>query len=131
VNTAPESIIELGPNDIFVFGSNLAGRHGRGAALLARQKFQAQPGTGCGLTGRCYAIPIKDGQMRVLSLRQIGVHVHNFLRVARFMQETRFLVTKIGCGVAGHTPADIAPLFEFAPSNVWLPKEFVEVLSER
>ena len=109
---------------IFVFGSNLAGRHGKGAALWARQHRGAIYGQGEGLQGESYAIPTKDGRLNTLPLPAIRWHVIAFLRFARNNPEMQFQLTPIGCGYAGYTPADIAPLFEGAPSNVIMPPEF-------
>ena len=109
---------------IFVFGSNLAGRHGKGAALHARQKHGAIYGQGVGLQGASYAIPTKDERLQTLSLARIAWHVANFLDFAWEHPELEFELTPIGCGLAGYTPAEIAPLFEHVPTNVRLPAEF-------
>jgi hypothetical protein len=109
---------------IFVFGSNLAGRHGRGSALYARQHHGARYGVGVGRTGNAYGIPTKDHLMRTLSLTSIAVHVKEFLEYANAHPELTFDVVEIGCGLAGYTPAVIAPLFRNAPSNVHLPEAF-------
>lgn len=119
---------------VFVFGSNLAGRHGAGAARWAREHRGARYGQGEGLQGNSYAIPtkgvspVKGAPMPVLSLSAIRWHVANFLMFARRHPDLVFEVTPIGCGLAGYTPADIAPLFVGAPSNVCLPREFWEAL---
>jgi len=116
--------------EIFVFGSNLAGRHGRGAALYARQYHGAAYGVGEGLTGSSYAIPTKDGALRTLALEEIRRHVGNFLAFAGKHQNMTFRLTPIGCGLAGYSPADIAPMFDGAPPNVKLPPEFTAVLEK-
>ena len=108
------------PRTIFVFGSNLAGRHGKGAALYARQHHGATYGQGEGLQGDSYAIPTKDAQLRTLPLDAIAKHVEAFLTFARQFNAT-FYVTRIGCGLAGYTDAQIAPMFANAPSNCILP----------
>lgn len=117
-----------GKRTIFVFGSNLAGRHGKGAALYARQHYRAVYGQGIGLQGDAYAIPTKDIAIRTLPLPVIQGHVEAFLQFARKHVEMIFEVTAIGCGLAGYTPADIAPMFKEAPANVVLPEAFRQVL---
>lgn len=111
---------------IFVFGSNLAGRHGKGAALTARQIYDAELGVGVGPTGRAYAIPTKNWQLKPLALTVIAEHVKRFIIYARQHRELTFLVTRIGCGLAGYTDSEIAPMFVGAPTNcafdeAWLP----------
>lgn len=120
----PEKISELAPDEIFVFGSNLAGRHGTGAALMAKKRFGAVNGIGTGLQGACYAIPTKDRRLNVLPLWSIRIHIVEFTEHAKLAPELTFLVTKIGCGLSGYSPADIAPMFRDASENVILPKEF-------
>ena len=122
----PEMISALKDNEIFVFGSNINGWHGGGAARYAYQHFGAEWGVGEGLTGRCYALPTMEG-----GVDYIGGKVQNFLDCARQHQELTFLVTPIACGIAGFTPDDIAPLFKDALNmeNVWLPKCFWERLT--
>lgn len=114
------------PAEIFVFGSNLAGRHGKGAALTARQQYGAVYGIGEGRTGDAYAIPTKDAQLRTLPLYRIRSHIEDFIRYAQKRQDLTFLVTRIGCGLAGYQDGQIAPLFALAPSNcqfdeAWIP----------
>lgn len=111
---------------IFVFGSNLAGRHGKGAALAARLSHGAQYGQGIGRQGNAYAIPTKDKYLKSLDLTSIRVFVADFIRYARDHPELQFTLTAIGCGLAGYKPADIAPMFSNAPANVNQPREFVE-----
>lgn len=106
---------------IFVFGSNLAGRHGKGAALFARQNHGAKTGVGVGLYGNSYAIPTKDAKIQTLPLETIGLYVAHFLDFARAYPQLDFNVTKIGCGLAGYQETDIAPLFKGAPPNCLLP----------
>jgi len=120
--------------DIFVFGSNYAGRHGKGAALYARQFFGAIYGQGEGLQGRSYGIPTKDGNLRILSLRVVKAHVEKFLKFAEKHPEYTFKVTAIGTGLAGFKHEDIGPMFYSAPSNCVLPhkwKDFVDLTIER
>ena len=107
---------------IFVFGSNLAGRHGKGAALYAKLHHGAEPGIGWGPTGNAYAIPTKDRRLRVLPLNKISGWVGNFLMYAQHNPHLTFEVTRIGCGLAGYTDEQIAPMFEKAPANCELPE---------
>lgn len=108
-------------NRIFVFGSNLAGRHGKGAALNARQHHGAVYGVGVGRTGNAYAIPTKDRALRVLPLAEIAPHVAAFVAYARENPSLWFEVTRIGCGLAGYRDAEISPMFASAPANCLLP----------
>lgn len=112
---------------IFVFGSNLAGRHGKGAAKWALDRFGAKYGQGEGLQGTSYAIPTKDRNIQTLPHRRIRVHVLRFLKFAREHPELNFQLTPIGCGLAGYAPEQIAPLFADAPDNVLQPPEFLQV----
>lgn len=109
---------------IFVFGSNLAGRHGRGSALEAVQKHGAIYGVGMGLQGNSYAIPTKDAHLNILPLEVIAYHVGYFEAFALAHRNMLFHVVAIGCGLAGYTPHQIGPLFQLRPSNVFLPYEF-------
>lgn len=106
---------------IFVFGSNLAGRHGRGAALYARLNHGAVYGVGIGPQGNAYAIPTKDERLNTLPLTSILDYVIDFINYAERHPELTFEVTRIGCGLAGYKDADIAPMFALAPSNCLLP----------
>lgn len=114
--------------EIFVFGSNLAGRHGKGAALYARQHHGAIYGRGEGLQGYSYAIPTKDESLRTLPLEQIVTYIGHFLHCARVYSDRTFRLTPIGCGLAGYKPEQIAPMFRDAPANVIRPAEFEAVL---
>jgi hypothetical protein len=109
---------------IFVFGSNLAGRHGAGAAKTAYEIYGAVYGKGKGLHGRSYAIPTKDKELRVLPLEQIEKYVREFLVVARIRTDLEFNVTRVGCGLAGYKNHQIAPMFKYAPPNCFLPVEW-------
>lgn len=102
---------------IFVFGSNLAGRHGAGAALYAADVYGAKFGVGKGRTGDAYAIPTKDHEIQTLPLDHIQVYVEEFLEYATLHLEETFFVTRIGCGLAGYQDKDIAPMFRGAPDN--------------
>jgi len=110
---------------IFVFGSNLAGRHGRGAALYARQHHGAIYGQGDGLQGDSYAIPTKDARLRTLPLADIKGYVEGFKTFAASRPDLLFKITPIGCGLAGYKPADIAPMFHGSTQNCILPDEFL------
>ena len=122
----PDMISELKENEIFVFGSNLGGFHGGGAARAALNHFGAIWGQGVGLQGRSYAIPTMHGGVEV-----IKPYVDEFIDFARQHQQYKFLVTRIGCGIAGFTVAEMAPLFSEAIGlpNVILPEDFVQVLA--
>ena len=113
---------------VFVFGSNLAGRHGAGAARWALQHRGARYGQGEGLQGNSYAIPTKDSAIRTLHLDEIRKHVSRFLEFATGRPDLQFQLTPIGCGLAGYSPSDIAPMFNGAPANVIQPPEFLELL---
>lgn len=106
----------------FVFGSNLRGAHGAGAALDARIYYRARVGVGEGPTGQCYAVPTKGRDMRPLALEVIRASVARFLAYARANPTLTFYVTEIGCGLAGYKPAQIAPMFAGAPSNCDMPE---------
>ena len=121
----PRWIDSLKENEIFVFGSNLAGMHGGGAARIARLHFGAVMGKGVGLQGQSYAIPTMQG-----GVENIRPYVNDFLDFAKHHPEMQFLVTPIGCGIAGFEAEDIAPLFEEAKQikNISLPESFWEVI---
>lgn len=107
---------------VFVFGSNLAGRHGAGAAKFAIQHRGAIYGKGEGRQGNSYGIPTKDGNIRTLPLEEVKRGVDRFLDYARENPCVTFQVTKIGCGLAGYTEEQIAPMFKGAPDNCELPE---------
>ncbi len=98
--------------EIFVFGSNLAGRHGKGAALFAKKHHGAIYGKGEGIQGQSYAIPTKDEILRPLPLARIEWHIERFMHFAADHPELLFTVTPIGCGLAGYKQEEIRPLFE-------------------
>lgn len=106
---------------IFVFGSNLAGRHGKGAALTARQQHGAVYGQGYGLQGQSFAIPTRDSNLKTLPLSVIQSYVNMFIGFAEANPDLVFNVTRIGCGLAGYKDSDIAPMFKDAPNNCNLP----------
>jgi hypothetical protein len=113
---------------IFVFGSNLAGRHGKGAALFAKLNYGAEYGVGEGLTGNAYAIPTKDKNLRPRTLREVALSVEQFLEYATSHPWEMFLVTPIGTGLAGFTKKEIANIFQTRelPSNIVFSKEWME-----
>jgi hypothetical protein len=117
---------------IFVFGSNMAGRHGKGAALFAKQNRGAIEGVGEGIQGQSYGIPTKDGLIikylsdprSTLTLKEIEPYVKRFIKFAEEHPHLTFQLTPIGCGLAGYKPHQIAPMFKDAPPNVIKPVEF-------
>lgn len=119
----PIHITTLSDNQVFVFGSNLAGRHGKGAALQAI-KFGAKYGKGFGHFGRTFAIPTKDQNLKTLPLSKIEKYIKVFLIYAKSKPELEFIITKIGCGLAGYSVEDIKPFFKKSSKNLILPKEF-------
>lgn len=121
----PPQISSLGPNEVFVFGSNLEGRHAGGTARTAQLCFGAVPGLGAGLMGQSYAIPTMQG-----GVETIKPYVDQFIEIARLLPFKTFYVTRIGCGIAGFSDSQIAPLFAAAAAlpNVILPREFAMVL---
>jgi len=123
----PERISELKPNEIFVFGSNVAGAHGGGAAWIAFERFGAIMGQGVGLQGQSYAIPTMQG-----GVETIKPYVDEFIAFAKAHPEYKFFVTKIGCGIAGFRIEEIAPLFYHAIDceNIILPKEFDNIIQD-
>ena len=125
MKTTPEHITMLANNEIFVFGSNLGGKHDGGAAYTARAKYGAIQGRGVGLQGKSYAIPTKR-----MSVLEIKPYVDAFILFAKDHPELLFWVTRIGCGHSGHTDEEIAPLFKgaFGMENVALPESFINVL---
>lgn len=124
----PEFITELAEDEVFVFGSNLAGMHGGGAAATAHRCFGAVWGKGVGLQGQSYAIPTMQG-----GVKTVKPYVDKFIEFAKSHPELRFLVTKIGCGIAGFREEQIAPLFAEAidMDNIILPHDFVEIIKNR
>ncbi|MBR2104337.1 MAG: hypothetical protein IJ933_03525 [Bacteroidales bacterium] len=121
----PNHISQLAANEIFVFGSNLQGHHYGGAARIAEEKFGAIFGQGVGLQGQSYAIPTMHGGVDV-----IKPYVDEFIEFAKQHPELTFLVTRIGCGIAGFKDSEIAPLFRGAIGieNIALPQSFMDVI---
>ena len=121
---APDNIQSLKKNEVFVFGSNIEGHHGGGAAYFAFRTFGAVWGVGEGLTGQCYALPTMEGET---SFRRA---VATFIDCAKQHPNLIFLVTAVGCGIAGYSPKEVAPMFKDAVNvpNVYLPKCFWDVI---
>lgn len=117
--------------EIFVFGSNMAGRHGKGAALIARNKYKALSNRATGfLSLRSYGIPTKDEKIETLPLMAINAFVVSFLKDATRHSDKEFFVTRIGCGLAGYKDQDIAPMFKGAPDNCSFAEEWRSFLEE-
>jgi len=133
----PNNIQELKENEIFVFGSNLQGNHLGGAARIAFDKFGAKMYQGIGLQGQSYAIPTLDLDIDIRNRKVHIVHlryyVNDFITFAANTPDKTFLVTEIGCGIAGFTPEEIAPLFKesLQLNNVYLPQRFVNILTPK
>jgi len=124
--TTPIYISKLGSNEVFVFGSNESGRHGKGAAKMA-MKWGAKYGQAEGSQGRTYGIPTVNASIsNKLSIDKIKTYVNRFIEYAKEYPNLTFLVTEIGCGLAGHKVKDIAPLFTETQTikNIHLPKKF-------
>lgn len=121
----PDYITDLKPDEVFVFGSNLAGMHGGGAARVAFRQFGAVMGCGVGLRGQSYAIPTMQG-----GVETIKPYVDDFIAFAKAHPELFFYVTRIGCGIAGFKDKEIAPLFREAMGveNICLPESFIRAL---
>ena len=117
-------------DEIFVFGSNLLGRHNGGAALFALENYGAIYGQGIGIQGNSYAIPTMDEHFQSLPLNVIKVHVEKFLLFAKEHEEMNFYVTPVGCGIAGFTPEEIAPLFIGFSNNVRLDNKLLGILEK-
>jgi hypothetical protein len=120
-------INKLEPDEIFVFGSNLAGVHGAGAAKLA-MKFGAVYGRGIGFSGQTYALPTKDAKIMTLPLHEINKYVNDFLITCYQHPEKKFLLTRVGCGLAGYFDEEIAPMFVGYPENVIIPENWKEII---
>lgn len=123
---SPDYINSLGPEEIFVFGSNIQGFHGGGAAAFALEYFCAEWGVGEGITGRCYALPTMEGIESFLAA------VARFTAWAKQDPAHHYLVSAVGCGIAGYTPEEVAPMFLEAAKlpNVYLPQCFWEVIDK-
>ncbi|MCR4658701.1 MAG: hypothetical protein K5650_00190 [Bacteroidales bacterium] len=121
---ASDNVRKLADSEVFVFGSNVQGMHGGGAAWFAHKNFGAEWGVGEGLTGRTYALPTMEGEAALKKA------VERFTSCAEQHPELTFLVTAVGCGIAGYTPQEVAPLFKEASTlaNVYLPQVFWDVM---
>jgi hypothetical protein len=132
LRVTPEDIGELEKNQVFVFGANEAGIHGAGAALYASKRFGAHLGLGFGFAGTSFAIPTKDWEVIPLPLKVIEFYVKRFITFTNghYHKKWNFMVTKVGCGLAGFTPEQIAPMFKDCRNqkNIWLPQDFHDVL---
>jgi len=131
ITVTDSNITSLSGNEIFVFGSNESGRHGKGAAKTAI-KFGAIYGQAEGLQGRTYGIPTVNASIsKPLNIEKIAIYVDRFIQFAKSHPEYHFLVTEIGCGLAGLTHEQIAPLFkDCILENVSLPKKFINILGK-
>lgn len=116
-------------SEIFVFGSNVAGRHGKGAALHARLNHGAIYGQGDGRQGHSYAIPTKGARLHPLPLDEIQGYVEGFIAHAKQHPKDTFRLTPIGCGLAGFMPYQIGPMFNGSPPNVIIPDEFKQFVA--
>jgi hypothetical protein len=133
IKIASSNIFSLEDNQIFVFGSNLSGRHGLGAAKTA-MKWGAKYGQAEGLQGQTYGIPTVNKLItKKLPLHEIETYVNNFIEFAKDNPDKDFLVTQIGCGLAGYYPTEIAPFFKKAVGvkNIHLPIDFIQVLYDK
>lgn len=121
-------IRELQPDEVFVFGSNLSGHHGGGAAYTAYKRWGAVWGEGVGLQGQTYAIPTMQG-----GVETIKPYVDEFIIFAQKYPDKKFLVTEIGCGIAGFSVSEIAPMFKSAMDieNIYLPESFWDELEKK
>lgn len=120
--TTPDNITDLQPNEVFVFGSNLAGKHLGGAAKAARELFGAEMGVGEGLSGQTYAFPTLERDFNKRGIRGLEAARDRLAATARALPEKSFLLTKVGCGIAGYSEEEMKPLFADMPSNVIKPK---------
>jgi hypothetical protein len=126
----PDSIKILKSNEVFVFGSNESGRHGKGAAKTALS-WGAKYGQAFGLQGDTFAIPTVNSSIsNKLSIKKIKYWVDKFIQFAKENPDKKFLVTEIGCGLAGWKPKDISPLFKecVTLNNVCLPRKFWKIV---
>lgn len=118
------------PDIVFVFGSNLSGIHGAGAARVAFELFGAKLKEGVGLYGRSYAIPTKDHRIKKMRLSAIKPHIQNFVEFANRRPDLEFFITRVGCGLAGYKDSDIAPLFKGLGSNCSISHEWKKYIGE-
>jgi hypothetical protein len=133
MNITKDYITELKDNEIFVFGSNESGRHGKGAAKTA-MKWGAIYGKPFGLQGKTFGIPTVNASItNKLKIKKIKIYVDKFIAITKTKPKLKFLVTEIGCGLAGHNIKDIAPLFEecLGLNNIYLPKRFIRIIKRK
>lgn len=132
MRVTPEQISTLEDNEIFVFGSNESGIHGAGAARFAYDNFGAFYEQGFGLMGQSFGIPTKDWFITKLDIQVVKFYVDRFIDFAKKSKQYTFYVTKIGCGLAGFTEEEIAPLFSelIDDENVYLPVEFITIINK-
>lgn len=123
-------ITELKENQIFVFGSNMIGNHGGGAARQAKEQFGAEEGIGEGLSGKTYAFPTLERDMNKRGIKGLERSRDRFFATAKALPEKEFLMTPVGIGIANYSVEEIAPLFRNAPNNIVLPEEFKEYLNK-
>ena len=119
-----DPMMQMEPNEIFVFGSNTAGIHGAGAALQARLQWQARWGVGEGLTGQCYAFPTLDGRLKQLPIADMQLSRDLLYGTCSQLPDLVFLLTRVGCGLAGYPESVMRELFENPPANLILPSEW-------
>jgi len=133
MDITPALITKLRDNEIFVFGSNEAGRHGMGAAKRAKDDFGAIYGQGAGLQGQSYGIPTKDKDIKTLPLWDIAPYVDNFVAFVRVHPELHFLISRIGCGLAGYKDEEMVVLFLslYGEDNVSLPAEWIRLMESK
>lgn len=122
-------IQQLTPQQIFVFGSNLAGIYDGGATMTALKYFGAVQGVGRGWMGQCFAIPVQDKQLHNLPLAQIAQYIEDFKIYTANHRQMTYFITAIGCGHAAFSPSEIAPLFTGISDNVILPQRFQPYLN--
>lgn len=130
-----DDMAPIAESEIFVFGSNLKGRHGKGAALTAMKEYGAEYGVGEGFTGRCYALPTRNAnqigeraEVTTLELAEVRNHIKVFLAAAEAEKDKRFYVSRVGCGHAGFSDEQIGRLFAGAPANCSLPIEWMSFI---
>lgn len=132
MRVTPEQISTLEDNEIFVFGSNESGIHGAGAARFAYDNFGAFYEQGFGLMGQSFGIPTKDWFITKLNIQVVKFYVDRFIDFVKKSKQYTFYITKIGCGLAGFTEEEIAPLFSelIDDKNVYLPVEFITIINK-
>lgn len=122
-------ITEIKEGEVFVFGSNYAGNHAGGAARQAHDDFGAEMGIGEGLTGACYAFPTLESDMNRRGRRGLEMSRNRLYSTARALPDMQFLLTKVGCGIAGYPEDEMKSLFADAPENVILPEDWAVAIT--